>query len=46
MVKSLNSLIGLTNRDHLVVFKFQNSKIELKGNFGNNWKNSNARKCL
>ena len=38
MFKNLNCLIGLSNSDNSVIFKFWNSKVELK--------NSNARKFL
>jgi len=41
MFKNLNYLIGLTNIDNLVNFKFR--KVDLKDNFVNNWKKSNAR---
>jgi len=38
--------MGLINSDNLVIFTFRNSKFDLKDNFVNNRKNSNARKFL
>jgi len=36
MSKKLNCYIGLINTDSLVIFKFRNSKFDLKDSFGNN----------
>jgi len=36
MFKDLNCSIGLINSDDLVIFKFINSKFDLKDNFVNN----------
>ena len=38
MFKNINCLIGLTNSDNLLIFKFLNSKFDLKDNFVNNLK--------
>ena len=36
MSKNLNWLIGITNSDNLVIYKFPKSKVDLKDNFINN----------
>ena len=36
MFNNLNCLIGLISSEHLVIFKFRNSKVDLKNNFANN----------
>ena len=46
MFKNLNCLIGLINSDNLGMFKFRTSKFDLKDNFVNNYKNSNAHRFL
>ena len=47
MFKNINCLTVITNSDNLVIFKFWNSgKGDLKYNFVNNWKNSNARRFV
>ena len=38
MFKNLNCLIGVTNTDNLVIFKIDNSNVDLKNNFVNNRK--------
>ena len=44
MFKILNCLIGIANSDHLVIFKFPNCMVDLKDNFLNKCKKSNARR--
>ena len=46
MFKNLNCLIGIIDSDNLVIFKFCNSKVDLKDNFANIWRNSKAQKFL
>jgi len=45
-LQSLNCLIGLIESANLVLFIFRNSEVGLNDNFGNNLKNSNARRFL
>ena len=40
------NLIGFINSEILLIFKFQKSKFDLKYNFLNNYKNSNARRFI
>ena len=46
MLKNLHCSIGLINSDNLLIFKFRNFKFDLKYNFVNNLKNSNACRFL
>ena len=36
--KNVHCVIGLINRDNLLIFKFRNFKLDLKDNFVNNLK--------
>ena len=46
MFKTLNCSIGLFNSDNLLIFKLRKSNFDLKDNFINNYKNSNARRFI